>query len=323
MFKIHARSWRDLPRDNPLVSVEVLRDPVMYTAQIPPQPLKDTSHRILVSFLTEINAFLSSLSLRVWACRSEGHYITWRQYFTTRMIKRFTMADDLKECSRITIKDKLKELFSKITTCRTMIFEVGDLVLLKVSPWKGVVRFGKKGQLAPSNVYDTFHVSNLKKGLANANLHVPLEEIKVDTTLHFVEEPVEIIDREVKSLKHSSIPIVKVHWELKRGLEDFMKTNYSLLLTSMCCDDVYLVMHRVSALVGCDSKRHKSSGDSSFNTRESREGSFTLNNTAGDEEDEVEEVRPSRPIIRDRAKRKGKTTMLSASSALMWNRWPN
>ncbi|GJS30383.1 hypothetical protein Tco_0491003 [Tanacetum coccineum] len=57
----------------------------------------------------------------VWACRSEGHYITWRQYFTTRMIKRFTVADDLKECSRITIKDKSKELCSKITTCRTMI----------------------------------------------------------------------------------------------------------------------------------------------------------------------------------------------------------
>ncbi|GJY44452.1 E3 ubiquitin protein ligase MIEL1 [Tanacetum coccineum] len=165
-----------------------------------------------------------------------------------------------------------------------------------------------------NNVYDTFHVSNLKKCLANANLHVPLEEIKVDKTLRFVEEPVEIIDREVKILKHSMILIVKVRWELKRGLEDFMKTNYSLLLTSMCCDDAYLVMPRVSALAGCDSKRHKSSGDSSFNTRGSREGNFTLNNTAGDEEDEVEEVRPSRPIIRDRAKRKGKTTTLSASS---------
>ncbi|GJW76440.1 hypothetical protein Tco_0138122 [Tanacetum coccineum] len=56
----------------------------------------------------------------VWGCRSEGHYTTWRQYFTTRMIKRFTVADDIKECSRITIKDKSKELCSKITTCRTM-----------------------------------------------------------------------------------------------------------------------------------------------------------------------------------------------------------
>ncbi|GJV09887.1 putative reverse transcriptase domain-containing protein [Tanacetum coccineum] len=94
-------------------------------------------------------------------------------------------------------------------------FEVGDQVLLKVSPWKGVVRFGKKGKLAPRyvgpfeilerighvayhlrlpqelrSVHDTFYVSNLKKCLADENLHVPLEEIKVDKTLRFVEEHV-------------------------------------------------------------------------------------------------------------------------------------
>ncbi|GKF37024.1 hypothetical protein Tco_0113782 [Tanacetum coccineum] len=60
-----------------------------------------------------------------------------------------------------------------------------------------------------SNVHDTF-VSNLKKCLADANLYVPLEKIKVDKTLPFVEEPVEIMDREVKKLKRSMIPIVKV-----------------------------------------------------------------------------------------------------------------
>nr|GEW44207.1 copia protein [Tanacetum cinerariifolium] len=97
-------------------------------------------------------------------------------------------------------------------------FEAGDRVLLKVSPWKGVIRFGKKGTLAPS-VHDIFHVSNLKKCLADANLHVPLDEIKIDKTLRFVEEPVEIMDREVKSLKCSKIPIVKVCWNSKRGLE--------------------------------------------------------------------------------------------------------
>ncbi|GKF79997.1 hypothetical protein Tco_0235565, partial [Tanacetum coccineum] len=104
-------------------------------------------------------------------------------------------------------------------------FEVGDRVLLKVTPWKGVVCFGKKGKLAPryvgpfeilerigliaynlrlleelNNVHDTFHVSNLKKCLADANLHVPLDEIKVDKTLHFVKEPVEIMVREIKKL---------------------------------------------------------------------------------------------------------------------------
>ncbi|GJS49830.1 hypothetical protein Tco_0599951 [Tanacetum coccineum] len=112
--------------------------------------------------------------------------------------------------------------------------EVGDKVMLEVSSWKDVVHFGKKGKLAPryvgpfeilerigpvayrlrlpkelSEVHDTFHVSNLKKCLADANLHVPLEEIKVDKTLYFVKEPVEIIDRELKSLKRSRVPIVK------------------------------------------------------------------------------------------------------------------
>ncbi|GJW80855.1 reverse transcriptase domain-containing protein [Tanacetum coccineum] len=139
-------------------------------------------------------------------------------------------------------------------------FEVGDRVMLKVSPWKGVVHFGKKGKLAPryvgpfeilerigpvayqlrlpeelSGVHDTFHVSNLKKCLADASLHVPLNEIKVDKTLRFIEEPVEILGREIKSLKRSKIPLVKVRWDSKRGpeftweREDYMKSKYPQL----------------------------------------------------------------------------------------------
>nr|GEZ79829.1 putative reverse transcriptase domain-containing protein [Tanacetum cinerariifolium] len=95
-------------------------------------------------------------------------------------------------------------------------FDVGDQVLLKVSPWKGVIRFGKKGKLAPC-VHDTFHVSNLKKCLADTTLHVPLNEIKIDKTLRFVKELVENMDREVKSLKRSKIQIVKVRWNSKYG----------------------------------------------------------------------------------------------------------
>ncbi|GKF07019.1 hypothetical protein Tco_0041243 [Tanacetum coccineum] len=123
-------------------------------------------------------------------------------------------------------------------------FEVGDRVLLRVSPWKGVVRFGKKGKLATryvgpfeileriglvayrlrlpdelKSVHETFHVSNLKKCLADANLHVPLDEIKVDKTLRFVEEPTEIMDREIRKLKRMKIAQVKVRWNSKRGPE--------------------------------------------------------------------------------------------------------
>ena len=123
-------------------------------------------------------------------------------------------------------------------------FQIGDMVLLKVSPWKGVVRFGKKGKLSPryvgpfkiierigkvaykldlppdfNNVHPTFHVSNLKKCLADEGSHIPLEDIHIDDKLHFVDKPVEIMDRDVKKLKHSRIPLVKLRWESKRGSE--------------------------------------------------------------------------------------------------------
>nr|GEX57996.1 putative reverse transcriptase domain-containing protein [Tanacetum cinerariifolium] len=108
-------------------------------------------------------------------------------------------------------------------------FSVGDKVLLKVSPRKGVVCFG---------VHDTFHVSNLKKCLADVNLHVPLDEVKVDDKLCFVEEPIEILDHGVKKLKRRWIPIVKVRWNSRRGpeftweQEDEMKHKYPHLFTN-------------------------------------------------------------------------------------------
>nr|GEW12047.1 putative reverse transcriptase domain-containing protein [Tanacetum cinerariifolium] len=105
-------------------------------------------------------------------------------------------------------------------------FQVEDKVMLKVSPWKGVVRFGKRGKLNPryvgpfkilervgdvaykldlpeelSRVPNTFHVSNLKKCHADDPLVVPLDGLHVDDKLHFIEEPVEIVDYEVKRLK--------------------------------------------------------------------------------------------------------------------------
>ncbi|GJW45213.1 hypothetical protein Tco_0074012 [Tanacetum coccineum] len=138
--------------------------------------------------------------------------------------------------------------------------EVGDRVLLKVTPWKGVVHFGKKSKLAPryvgsfgileriglvsyrlrlpeelSSVHDIFHVSNLKKCLADANLHVPLNEIKIDKTLRFVEEPIEIMDRGIRSSKRSKISLVKVCCNSKHGpeftweREDHMKFKYPRL----------------------------------------------------------------------------------------------
>nr|GEW27370.1 putative reverse transcriptase domain-containing protein [Tanacetum cinerariifolium] len=103
-------------------------------------------------------------------------------------------------------------------------FQARDRVMLKISPRKGVLQIGLVAYRLRlpeelSSVHDTFHVSNLKKCLADANLHVPLDEIKVDKTLCFVEEPIEIMKREVKRLKRKSIALVKVRWNSKRGPE--------------------------------------------------------------------------------------------------------
>nr|GEV57239.1 putative reverse transcriptase domain-containing protein [Tanacetum cinerariifolium] len=121
-------------------------------------------------------------------------------------------------------------------------FQVEDRVMLKVAPQKGVIRFGKRGKLNPryirpfkileriglvayklelseelSNVHNTFHVYNLKKCLFDESLVVTMKELQLDDKLKFVEEPVEIMDREIKQLKRSRIPIVKVRWNSKRG----------------------------------------------------------------------------------------------------------
>ncbi|GKF35155.1 hypothetical protein Tco_0108355, partial [Tanacetum coccineum] len=116
--------------------------------------------------------------------------------------------------------------------------------MLKLSPSKGVIHFGKRGKLNPryighfkildkvgthayrlelpdqlSRVHNTFHVSNLKKCFVDKPLAIPLDEIQIDDKLNFIEELVEIIDQEVKWLKKSRIPIMKVRWNSRRGPE--------------------------------------------------------------------------------------------------------
>nr|GEY72388.1 putative reverse transcriptase domain-containing protein [Tanacetum cinerariifolium] len=146
---------------------------------------------------------------------------------------------------------------------KPMEFEVGDMVMLKVLPWKDVIRFMKCGKLSPRyielfeiierigpvayklelpkklhGIHNTFHVSNLKKCLADENLVISLEEIQLDDKLHFIEESMEIMDREVKQLKQSRIPIAKVRWSSRRNpeytweREDFFKRNYPHLFSS-------------------------------------------------------------------------------------------
>nr|GEU41296.1 putative reverse transcriptase domain-containing protein [Tanacetum cinerariifolium] len=141
-------------------------------------------------------------------------------------------------------------------------FQVGDKVMLKVSPWKGVICFSKRGELNPryirtfkvlekirpvayklelpqqlSRVHSTFYVSNLKKCLSDEPLAIPLDELHIDDKLHCTEEPVKIMDREVKRLKQGRIPIIKVRCNSRRGpeftweREDQFRKKYPHLFT--------------------------------------------------------------------------------------------
>ncbi|GJY45389.1 hypothetical protein Tco_0434452 [Tanacetum coccineum] len=126
--------------------------------------------------------------------------------------------------------------FPDIFPLRPILGVLHERVMLKVSPWKGVIHFGKRGKLNP-RVHSTFHVSNLKKCLSDELLAIPLDEIHIDDKLHFAEEPVEIMDREVKRLKQSRIPIIKVRWNSRRGpeftweREDQLQKKYPHLFT--------------------------------------------------------------------------------------------
>nr|GEZ96545.1 putative reverse transcriptase domain-containing protein [Tanacetum cinerariifolium] len=129
-------------------------------------------------------------------------------------------------------------------SAKPLEFEVGDMVLLKVSPWKGAVRFGKREKLSPryigpfkilarvgpvaytlelpeelKGIHNTFHVLNIKKCVAEGDIVVLMDEIQLDDNLHIIKEPVEVVDREVKQLKQSRIPIVKVRWNSQRDPE--------------------------------------------------------------------------------------------------------
>ncbi|GJX69604.1 putative reverse transcriptase domain-containing protein [Tanacetum coccineum] len=171
--------------------------------------------------------------------------IMWAEIGEGQLIGPELVQETTKKISQI--KDRLKVARDRQKSYakrrrKPLEFSIGDYVLLKVSPWKGVVRFGKKGKLAPrfvgpfeiikkvcpvayqldlpeelNGVHDTFHVSNLKGFGVDPTLNCPWR-IQVDAKLNFAEEHVEILEREFKKLKHSRIAIVKVHGIQNVGL---------------------------------------------------------------------------------------------------------
>nr|GEV67953.1 putative reverse transcriptase domain-containing protein [Tanacetum cinerariifolium] len=100
---------------------------------------------------------------------------------------------------------------------KPMEFDVGDMVMLKVIERIGHVAYRLELPEKLYGIHNTFHVFNLKQCLADENLVIPLEEIQLEDKLHFIKEPVKIMDHEVKRLKQSRIPIVKIRWNSWRG----------------------------------------------------------------------------------------------------------
>ena len=120
---------------------------------------------------------------------------------------------------------------------RDLEFEVGDMVFLRISPWKGVLRFGKRGKLSPQyigpyriverigevayllelpsdldRIHDVFHVSMLRKYIPDPSNVLTEQLVEIQENLTYEEEPVQILDRREKVLRNKTIPLVKVLW---------------------------------------------------------------------------------------------------------------
>ena len=133
-------------------------------------------------------------------------------------------------------------------------FEIGSLVLLKVSPWKGLVRFGQKGKLSPrfirpyevlrrvgkvayeialpphmQHIHNVFHVSMLKKYILDSNQVIEYEPVEIQPDLSYVEQPIEILDRNEKVLMNRTMPIVKVLWRNPRVEESTWELESEML----------------------------------------------------------------------------------------------
>ncbi|GJW08324.1 putative reverse transcriptase domain-containing protein [Tanacetum coccineum] len=196
-------------------------------------------------------------------CRSP---VCWRevgdsQLTGPKLIREMTKKMVQIKNSLLTARSRQKSYVDRRT--KQLEFKVGDKVLLKVSPWKGVVHFGKRGILSPcyigpfrilsrvglvpymlelpeelKGIHSTFHVSKLKKCLVEGDVVILMDEIQLDDKLHMIEEPVEVVDKEVKRLKQSWIPIIKVRRNSQRGPEftwegeDHIKKKYPHLFIS-------------------------------------------------------------------------------------------
>ncbi|GJZ72064.1 putative reverse transcriptase domain-containing protein [Tanacetum coccineum] len=188
-----------------------------------------------------------------------------RRTWSLRCYHRYRLVDNVPRRDHYDEKvasEQRAELFDRIGTLERDNLRLGGMLCVernRVDHLRRVIRFSKRGKLDPryirpfkiiakvgtvayrlelpkklSRVHSTFHISNLKKCLADEPLAIPLDEIQVDNKLHFIKEPVEIMDREVKRLKRSRILIVKVRWNSRRSPEftwEHIETKIGLIKT--------------------------------------------------------------------------------------------
>ncbi|GJW41957.1 hypothetical protein Tco_0070756 [Tanacetum coccineum] len=163
-------------------------------------------------------------------------------YYSHSLVKYliFTISDDVAKRAK-----NVKELNRRFSAIDDVVFRLWTSRSESKCIWSSHQQLEKVGEVAYklelpeelSRVHNTFHVSNLKKCHADEPLAVPLDGLHLDDKLHFVEEPLEIVGREVKRLKRSRIPLVKVRWNSKRGpeftweREDQFKKKYPHLFT--------------------------------------------------------------------------------------------
>ena len=195
-------------------------------------------------------------------CRSPLHWeeVGERQILGPELVQQTKEAIELIRKRLVTAQNRQKQ-YADLTR-KDMDFKEGEQVLLKVSPWKGLVRFGKKGKLSPryvgpfevlkqvgkvayelalpphmQHVHNVFHVSMLKRYRPDSNHVIEYEPIEVQPDLSYIERPIEILDRKEKVLRNRTVPIVRVLWRNPRveestwELESEMKEKYPQLFS--------------------------------------------------------------------------------------------
>ncbi|GJU42108.1 putative reverse transcriptase domain-containing protein [Tanacetum coccineum] len=173
-------------------------------------------------------------SLYGWKCRSP---VCWSEVGDSQLTGPELIRETTKKIIHIknrllTARNRQKSFVDRRS--KPLEFEVDDMILARVGPVAYTLELPEELK----GIHSTFHVLNLKKCLAEGDIMFPIDEIQLDDKLHMIEERVEVVDREVKRLKQSQIPIVKVRWNSQRGLKftwerkDQIKKKYPHLFTS-------------------------------------------------------------------------------------------